>query len=122
MTSSTYGTAELQGDASPSPPKPYMSRVAKIALALIAGAAAVIARPGMRHTATSFALDAYSGLVLVHDHAADTQRSGGAAPVKSTPLKVQNLEAIVTDPLTVNGTGHHRHRELPPGHERFWHG
>ena len=96
MTSSTYGTAELQGDASPSPPKPYMSRVAKIALALIAGAAAVIARPGMRHTATSFALDAYSGLVLVHDHAADTQRSGGAAPVKSTPLKVQNLEAIVT--------------------------
>jgi len=45
MTSSTYGTAELQGDASPSPPKPYISRVAKIALALIAscGAAAVIA-------------------------------------------------------------------------------
>ena len=41
MISSTYGTAELQGDASPSPPKPYMSRVAKIALALIAGAAAV---------------------------------------------------------------------------------
>ena len=34
MISSTYGTAELQGDASPSPPKPYMSRVAKIALAL----------------------------------------------------------------------------------------
>ena len=32
MTSSTYGTADLQGDASPSPPKPHMSRVAKIAL------------------------------------------------------------------------------------------
>ena len=33
MTSSTYGTAELQGDASPTPPKSYrLSKVAKIAL------------------------------------------------------------------------------------------
>ena len=37
MTSSTYGTVESQGDASPSPPKSYrLSNVAKIALALIA--------------------------------------------------------------------------------------
>ena len=50
MISSTYGTAELQGDASPSPPKSYrLSKVAKIALALIAcGAAAVLAAPGTR--------------------------------------------------------------------------
>ena len=58
MTSSTYGTAELQGEVSSSPPKPYMSRVAKIALALIAcGAAAVLAHPGTRKTTTSFTMD-----------------------------------------------------------------
>ena len=96
MTSSQYGTAELQGDASPSPPKPYMSRVAKIALALIAGAA-VVAHPGTRKATTNLVMETYSGLNLGnHLPEARSAGSGGAAPVKSTPLKVQNLEAIVT--------------------------
>ena len=58
MTSSTYGTAELQGDASPSSPETYrLSKVAKIALALIAcGVGAVIAHPVARQTTTSFQL------------------------------------------------------------------
>ena len=86
MTLSQYGTAELQGDASPSPPKPYMSRVAKIALALIAcGGAAVLADPVTRPTTINFALDKVNSLSLVVG--GDDQRSGGAAPVKSTPLK-----------------------------------
>ncbi len=52
MTSGTYGT--LQGDASPSPRRSYrLSKVAKIALALIAcSAAAVIALPGTRSEIT----------------------------------------------------------------------
>jgi len=58
MTSSNYGTVESQGDASLSPPKSYrLSKVAKIALAMIAcSAAAVIAHPGTRQTTTSFQL------------------------------------------------------------------
>ena len=57
MTSSTYGT--LQGDASPSSPKTYrLSKVAKIALALIASAAAaVIVHPGARSTITRLLQD-----------------------------------------------------------------
>jgi len=54
-----YGTAELQGDAAPSSPKTYrLSKVAKIALALIAcSAAAVIAYPGTRSTITGLLQD-----------------------------------------------------------------
>ena len=96
MTSSQYGTAELQGDASPSPPKPYMSRVAKIALALIAcSAAAVTVHPVTRKAAARFSMDTYSGINNRVD-SSDVKRSGGATPAESTPLKVQNLEAIVT--------------------------
>ena len=94
MTSSTYGTAELQGEVSSSPPKPYMSRVAKIALTLIVCGAAATAHPGTRSTITNFKMDAYGALTFNDD--AENTRSGGVAPVKSTPLKVQNLEAIVT--------------------------
>ena len=96
MTSSQYGTAELQGDASPSPPKPYMSRVAKIALALIAcSAAAVTVHPVTRKAAARFSMDTYSG-INNRVASSDVKRSGGATPAESTPLKVQNLEAIVT--------------------------
>ena len=84
MTSSTYGTAELQGDASPSPPKPYMSRVAKIALALIAcSAAAVTVHPVTRKAAASFSMDTYSGIYTRVD-SSDAKRSGGAAPGTSS--------------------------------------
>ena len=99
MTSSTYGT--LQGDASPSPPKSYrLSKVAKIALALIAcgAGAAVIAHPGTRETTTSFVLDAYNSLSNPND-LSDKGPSGGAAPAESTlPLKdkVHQLNARVT--------------------------
>ena len=100
MTSGTYGT--LQGDASPSPRRSYrLSKVAKIALALIAcGGAAVLAHPVTRKAAASFAMDTYSG--LTHNIITGTERSGGAArpvPVKgSAPLKdkVHQLETRVT--------------------------
>ena len=61
MTSGTYGT--LQGDASPSPPKSYrLSKVAKIALALIVcGAAAVTSTPA-RSTITRLLQDRFSAL------------------------------------------------------------
>ena len=97
MTSSTYGTAELQGDASPSPPKPYMSRVAKIALALIAcSAAAVIAHPGTRSTTTNLVLDSYGMISNLYDDSGN-RAGGGAAPVKSTSPKdqVQDLQVRV---------------------------
>ena len=63
MTSITYGT--LQDDASPSSPKSYrLSKVAKIALALIACGAAAIAHPGTRQATTSFTMDSsmYDGM------------------------------------------------------------
>ena len=97
MISSTYGTAELQGDASPSSPKSYrLSKVAKIALALVACGGAA-AHPGTRKATTNLVMETYSGLNIGnHLPEARSAGSGDAAPVKSTPLKVQNLEAIVT--------------------------
>ena len=91
MTSSAYGTAELQSDATPMPPKPYrMSKVAKIAIALIAscGVAAVTARPGTRQATTNF-VKAASGLSV--------GRSSGGAPAESTSFEdeVQDLEIRV---------------------------
>jgi hypothetical protein len=102
MTSSTYGTTELQGDASPSPKSYRLSKVAKIALALIAcGVGAVIAHPVARQTTTSFQLKQWhSG-----NFGAGTfmnRAAGGAVrpvPVKgSAPIKdkVHQLNTRVT--------------------------
>ena len=98
MTSSTYGTVESQGDASPSPPKSYrLSNVAKIALALIAcSAAAFIAYPGTFSTTTNLVLDSYGMISNIYDE--DGNRAGGgAAPVTTTTIEdqVQDLEARV---------------------------
>ena len=94
MTSSTYGTAELQGDASPSPPKSYrLSKVAKIALALIACAAAVaIANPGTRPTTINFEMERVGSWLQDYKLQGDDSRSsGGGAPATS----LQDLEARV---------------------------
>ena len=88
MTSSTYGTAELQGEPSPSPPKSYLSRVAKIALALIA-CGAVIAHPVTRMAAINLVLDPYGRISNVFDD--DGNRSGG-----NLKDKVRQLNARVT--------------------------
>ena len=94
MTSSQYGTAGLQGDASPSSPKSYrVSKVAKIALALIVcGTAAVIAHPGTRQTTINFELGSWTSERLNAGRS-----SGGGAPAESTSLEdeVQDLEARV---------------------------
>ena len=99
MTSHTYGTAELQGDAPPASPKSYrLSKVAKIALALVAcgGAGALIAHPVTRKATTNFRMDQTG---KVWDGVAGVWRSGGAAPADSSgaPLEdqVQDLEARV---------------------------
>ena len=98
MTSSTYGTAELQGDASPSSPKSYrLSKVAKIALALIAcGAAAVIAHPVTRKATTNLVLDSYGRVSNLYDDSGNRSGNSGA-PAESTSLEdeVQDLEARV---------------------------
>ena len=94
MTSSQYGTAGLQGDASPSSPKSYrLSKVAKIALALIVcGAAAVIAHPGTRQTTTNLELGSWTSERLNAGRS-----SGGGAPAESTSLEdqVEDLEVRV---------------------------
>ena len=92
MTSGTYGT--LHSDASPSPPKSYrLSKLAKIALALIACAAgaAVIAHPGTHPTTTNFEMEQF------HGNGLSFGRSSGGAPVVSTTIEdqVQDLEARV---------------------------
>ena len=99
MPSSTYGTVESQGDASPSPPKSYrLSNVAKIALALIACSAAFIAYPGTRSTTTNLVLDSYGMISNLYDDSGN-RAGGGAAPADSSgaPLEdqVQDLEARV---------------------------
>ena len=104
MTSSKYGTAELQGDASPSPPTSYrLSKVAKIALALIACGAAVIAHPVTRKATTSFHRYPYFGynfpLADYPGAGLGVGRSAGdAAPVASTTIEdqVQDLQGRVT--------------------------
>ena len=92
MTPGTYGT--LQGDASPSPPKSYrLSKVAKIALALVAcGAAVAIANPGTRPTTINFEMERVgSGLNTFAADVWDSRSSGGGAPATS----LQDLEARV---------------------------
>ena len=99
MTSHTYGTAELQGDAPPASPKSYrLSKVAKIALALVAcgGAGASIAHPVTRKATTNLVLDSYGRVSNLYDDSGNRSGNSGA-PAESTSLEdeVQDLEARV---------------------------
>ena len=97
MTSGTYST--LQGDVSPSPPKSYrLSKLAKIALALIScGAVVAIAPPRHAQAMTNFRMEKI-GSDLGAGSWGDS-RSGGAAPADSSsaPLQdqVEDLEVRV---------------------------
>jgi len=96
MTSSLYGTAELQGDASPSSPKSYrLSKVAKIALALIAClAAAVITYPGTRPTTINFQMERVQSSLGDYTLQGNDSRSSGGAAV-APAKRLQDLEARV---------------------------
>lgn len=112
MNSSTYGTAELQGDASPSSPKSYrLSKVAKIALALIVcGAAAVMAYPSARQATTNFMWDSYSGW---HQRTEGSASMGGGSASATSDANA-NFATILKEPKVPGAMarGHGARRRL----------